>query len=234
MAGMIAKATLGRIRGTHVGGRSGAVSSRQRKPPSTTSVWPRTISASGEQRNATAPAMSSGVTIRPAGFREPDLEHLLAVREVVERPGLDDARRDGVDADPARRQLDGEVAHERLERSLRRADERVVLEHARRAEARDRRRSRTLRASTARPHAPARGSARAFASSVQSQCLSSVSSAGRITPVAALCTRHVERAELRDLSSTRSEVTLPRTSTGSAPSARSSSAVSSAAASERK
>ena len=49
-------------------GRSGAVSSRQRKPPSTTSVCPRTISASGELRNATAPAMSSGVTIRPAAF----------------------------------------------------------------------------------------------------------------------------------------------------------------------
>ena len=41
------------------------------KPPSTTSTWPRTISASGEQRNATAPATSSGSTRRPAGFAAP-------------------------------------------------------------------------------------------------------------------------------------------------------------------
>src|SRR5262249_41047029 len=40
-------------------------------PPSTTSTWPRTIAASGEQRNATAPATSSGVTSRPAGFAAP-------------------------------------------------------------------------------------------------------------------------------------------------------------------
>ena len=33
---------------------------RSEKPPSTTSIWPRIMSASGEQRNATAPAMSSG------------------------------------------------------------------------------------------------------------------------------------------------------------------------------
>ena len=39
----------------------------------------------------------------------------------------------------------------------------------------------------------------AFASSVQSQCLSSISSAGRITPVAALWIRRVERPELGDL-----------------------------------
>ena len=108
------------------------------KPPSTTSVWPRIISASGEQRKETAPAMSSGSTSRPAGVRSADAEHLLAVREVLERAGLDDAAGDGVDADPARRELDGEVADDRLERRLRRADEHVVLEHALRAEARDR------------------------------------------------------------------------------------------------
>ena len=44
------------------------------KPPSTISVWPRIISASGEQRNATAPAMSSGLDepadrVRGAGAR---------------------------------------------------------------------------------------------------------------------------------------------------------------------
>ena len=75
--------------------------------------------------------------------------------------------------------------------------------------------------------------ARAFAFSVQSQCLSSVSSAGRITPVAALWTKTSIGPSAATCSSTRSEVTLPRTSTGSAPSPRSSSAVSSAAASER-
>src|SRR5439155_21044778 len=39
------------------------------KPPSTTSVWPRIISAWGEQRNATASATSPGSTSRPAGVR---------------------------------------------------------------------------------------------------------------------------------------------------------------------
>ena len=37
-----------------------------------TSVCPRIISASGEQRNETTPATSSGVTIRPTGFRAPE------------------------------------------------------------------------------------------------------------------------------------------------------------------
>ena len=76
--------------------------------------------------------------------------------------------------------------------------------------------------------------ARAFALRVQSQCLSSVSSAGRMTPVAALWTRTSSGPSAATCSSTRDDVTFPRTSTGSAPSARSSSAVSSAAASERK
>ena len=77
-------------------------------------------------------------------------------------------------------------------------------------------------------------SARALAFSVQSQCLSSVSSAGRTTPVAALWTRTSSGPSAAACSATRDEVTFPRTRTGSAPSARSSSAVSSAAASERK
>src|SRR4051794_36798998 len=42
---------------------------RSEKPPSTISVWPRTISASGEQRKATAAATSSGSTSRPAAVR---------------------------------------------------------------------------------------------------------------------------------------------------------------------
>ena len=113
------------------------------QPPSITTTWPRIISASGEERNETTPAMSSGVTSRPAGFAAPEREHLLAVREVLERTGLDDPGRDRVDADATRRELDREVPDERLERGLRDADERVVLEDADRAEARDARRSRS-------------------------------------------------------------------------------------------
>src|SRR5207245_2120112 len=44
------------------------------KPPSTISVWPRTISASGEHRKQTASAMSRGSTSRPAGVRLSDHE----------------------------------------------------------------------------------------------------------------------------------------------------------------
>src|SRR5581483_11763359 len=44
---------------------------RSEKPPSTTIVCPRIMSASAEQRNATAPAMSSGETRRPTGFAAP-------------------------------------------------------------------------------------------------------------------------------------------------------------------
>ena len=75
--------------------------------------------------------------------------------------------------------------------------------------------------------------ARVFAVSVQSQCLSSVSSAGRITPVAALWTSTSSAPSSATSSRTRSDEMLPRIRIGSAPSARSSSAVSSAAASER-
>ena len=77
-------------------------------------------------------------------------------------------------------------------------------------------------------------SARAFAVSVHSQCFGSVSSAGRITPVAALWTSTSRGPSASTSSSTRSDVTLPRTRIGSAPAARSSSAVSSAARSFRR
>ena len=77
-------------------------------------------------------------------------------------------------------------------------------------------------------------SARALAASVQSQCLSSVSSAGRMTPVAALCTRAWSGPSSATSRATRSDETFPRTSTGSAPFARSSSAVASAARSLRR
>ena len=75
-------------------------------------------------------------------------------------------------------------------------------------------------------------SARVFAVIVQSQCLSSVSSAGRITPVAALWTSTSSAPSSATSSSTRSEEMLPRIRTGSAPKAVTSSAVSSAARSD--
>jgi hypothetical protein len=75
--------------------------------------------------------------------------------------------------------------------------------------------------------------ARAFAASVQSQCLSSVSSAGRITPVAALWTSTSSGPSPATSAATRSPATFPRTSTTSGPSARSSAAASSAALSLR-
>jgi hypothetical protein len=77
-------------------------------------------------------------------------------------------------------------------------------------------------------------SALAFAASVQSQCLSSVSSAGRITPVAALCTSAFSGPSSATCSATFSDETLPRRSTGSAPRSRSSSAAASAAESFRR
>ena len=55
---------------------------------------------------------------------------------MLERAGLDDARGDRVHAD-RRRELDREVADERLERRLRGPNQRVVLEHALRAVRRD-------------------------------------------------------------------------------------------------
>ena len=76
-------------------------------------------------------------------------------------------------------------------------------------------------------------SARAFADIVQSKCLSSASTAGRMTPVAALWTSTVSGPSSATSSATRVEATLPRISVGSAPRSRSSAAVSSAARSER-
>ena len=73
-----------------------------------------------------------------------------------------------------------------------------------------------------------------FAAIVQSKCLSVVSSAGRITPVAAACTTASNSPSAAISPATRAEATFPRTSTGSAPSSRSSSAASSAAVSFRR
>ena len=76
-------------------------------------------------------------------------------------------------------------------------------------------------------------SARAFADNVQSQCLSSVSSAGLITPVAAPWTSTSSEPSAATSSAMRWEATFPRMRTGSTPSFVSSAAVSSAALSPR-
>ena len=72
---------------------------------------------------------------------------------MLERPGLDDARGDGVHPEVPRRELHRQVADDRLQRRLRRADEHVVLEHPSRAErgdADDRRARRHVRHTCAR------------------------------------------------------------------------------------
>ena len=88
----------------------------------------------------------------------------------------------------ARRELDGEVADERLERRLRCADQRRSSRARAASRATRSRRSTRRRGICGAATRASASSARAFAFIVQSQCLSSVSSAGRITPVAALCT----------------------------------------------
>ena len=134
----------------------------------------------------------------PDGIYPAEVEHRLLAREVVESARLDDACRDRVHRDPAWGELDREVADQRLERGLRGAHERVVLG--------DRVDSRLERATIAEPSgiegAAARvreRNARAFADSVQSQCFSSVSSAGRMTPVAAAWTKTSIGPRARDL-----------------------------------
>ena len=87
------------------------------------SVWPRIISAPGEQ--GTSGVGDVGGLDEPAGggAREAPGEHLLAVREVVEGAGLDDAAGDRVHADSQRGELDREIADERLEGRLRGSDQ---------------------------------------------------------------------------------------------------------------
>ena len=69
-------------------------------PPSTTSTWPRTISASGRAQERDRGGDVVRLDEAAGRVRGAAPEHLVAVREVLERAGLDDARRDGVDADP--------------------------------------------------------------------------------------------------------------------------------------
>ena len=166
--------------------------------------------------------MSSGSTSRPAGVRSTEREHLFLVREMLERPGVDDAARHCVRVDPARRELDAEVAHDRLERGLRRPDEHVVVEHALRAEARDCDERRALSASSARSRERARAAhARSRSSSSPNACPRSRAPGGsRRSPRCAR--RRVYGPCDASSSTTRAFDTSPRTSTGSPPAARTS------------
>ena len=132
--------------------------------------------------------MSSGSTMRPDGVRGAGGEHLLAVRERVERVRSRRRRPRRALTRITRGELDGEIADERLERRLRRADERVVLEHALRAERRDRDDRRAVRhRGRGRLRRAAAGRARSCSASSPSAS-SSASSAGWLTPLAALWT----------------------------------------------
>ena len=168
---------------------------RSEKPPSTISVCPRTISASAraEERDRSRDVVRGDEA--PHRVRGAGGEHLLTVREVIEGARLDDAARHGVDPDPAGRELDRQVADERLERRLRGPDQGVVLEHALRAERRDRDDRRARRASAAPSPAPAEAGPARSRSCVQSQCLSEVSSAGRNDAGGRVVDEHVERPE---------------------------------------
>ena len=130
----------------------------------------------------------------------------------------------------ARRQLDAEVADERLERRLRGSDEDVVLEHALRAERRDARRSTSRRASAARRRAPAASKRARIRVERPVPVLVLGLERGADRRRSRRCGRARRAARARRPRRARArEVTLPRTSTGSTPSARSSVAVSSAA-----
>ena len=147
------------------------------------SVWPRIISAPGEQRNETASATSAGSTSRPAGVRA-RLPASICSRfgKWSSAPVSTTPPETAFTRIPCGRARPRD-SDERLERRLRRSDQDVVL--STRTEPSDETATivdpRHLRAA-------ARASerkARAFAASVQSKRLSVVSSAGRITPVAA-------------------------------------------------
>src|SRR5207249_2178723 len=74
----------------------------------------------------------------PRRPRPDRLERLLAVRDHVPDVGRHGAARDRVHSDSLRPEFDGEIAAERLERSLRDADGRVAGDHALAPEARQR------------------------------------------------------------------------------------------------
>ena len=162
------------------------------------SVWPTIIRACGESRKRTARA-------QVLGLQHPARRRVLAAHRAPSPRGSGSGRarrsrrrrrRPPLTRDPARGELDAEVADERLERRLRGADEHVVLERPERAERRDRdhRALPLLEQWRGRRWASSRN-ARALMSSVQSQCFAVTSSAGRTTPHAAFETSEVEPAE---------------------------------------
>ena len=125
------------------GGRRGAdqgrpLSERRRRrashevrenPPSTTSTWPRIISASLVHRKATTLATSSEGD-HPAQQRPTArLQHLVLDGEVVQGPRVHVAARDGVDRDSQGGELHGQVAGDGLQGRLGGAHREVEGQH---------------------------------------------------------------------------------------------------------
>ena len=164
-------------------------------PPSTTSVWPLIIAASGRHSRYTAFATSSGPQHRSCRRTLREItQELFAIRKVRERIGVDDAGTHRVDADATRAELLRERAHKRLERRLRRADESVAGHRALRAETRQRDDTAAVRIiGTAR--CARRSTASAFVSMHQRQCLRPISMTGFSTPDAALLTTMSRRSK---------------------------------------
>jgi hypothetical protein len=88
------------------------------EPPFTFITSPVMCRASGEQRNTTGPATSSGVATRPRGCRPRCGGDLAGIR-LRRHLGVDPAGRHAVDRDVVRGQLDADALHERAERTLR-------------------------------------------------------------------------------------------------------------------
>jgi hypothetical protein len=83
--------------------------------------------AAGEARNSTRGATSSKSTFRPRVRGGHGVEPLVEVGDhLAQRIGRQRARGHDVRADPARRELDRQIADERLGERLRRADADVV------------------------------------------------------------------------------------------------------------
>ena len=109
------------------------------KPPSTTSVWPLIMPASGRHSRNTAPATSCGVSTGPAGVRCEKLASSSSrLGKYFERVGVHYTRADRVHADAAWAQLLRQRPHQRLQRRFRCADEAVAGHRALRAQARHR------------------------------------------------------------------------------------------------
>ena len=110
-------------------GRGAPLQALSHPPPSTRMTWPLIMRASSVQMKATTLAMSSGVTIRPAGVSAPAPQHLLTIWEMVQRSRLHVPSRHRVDRYALGGQLDGQVAGYGLQRGLRRPHREVVRQH---------------------------------------------------------------------------------------------------------